>query len=119
MVMVRRAPWPWGSPRMPAVPLGWGGDHPLRCEWSAFILDRDHATIRRSCSGHQSEQAVDVLSGLEDGENVQKVINWPPNELVDGWQPKSGPVPHCHFYLLSSNACRGYSGFLAIAPVVG
>lgn len=69
----------WSSPHVLQAPLS----AIFRCDsgWCAFALDGGRAKLRHIRIGHQSEEAVEVLSGLEDGE---KVIRHPPNELADG-----------------------------------
>ena len=69
----------WSRPHVLQVPLS----ALFRCGsgWCVFALDRARARLRHITVGHRSEEAVEVLSGLEDGE---KVIRHPPNGLVDG-----------------------------------
>ncbi len=69
----------WSSPHVLQAPLS----AIFRCssDWCVFTIDAGRARIRRVRIGHQNDEAVEVLSGLQNGE---KVIKHPPNELVDG-----------------------------------
>lgn len=69
----------WSSPHVLQAPLS----AIFRCGsgWCVFALEGGRAKLRHIRIGHQTEEAVEVLSGLEDGE---KVIRHPPNELADG-----------------------------------
>jgi hypothetical protein len=44
--------------------------------------------LRHIRIGHQSEEAVEVLAGLKDGEQV---IRHPPSELADGTRASGQP----------------------------
>lgn len=69
----------WSAPHVLRAPLS----AMFRCgsPWCVFTLDRGRARLRRISIGHQSDEAVEILSGLKDGEEV---IEHPPNELADG-----------------------------------
>ena len=69
----------WSSPHVLQAPLS----AIFRCgsDWCVFVIDRGRARLRRIRIGHRSDEAVEILSGLEQGE---KVIEHPPNELIDG-----------------------------------
>ncbi|HJS92453.1 MAG TPA: efflux RND transporter periplasmic adaptor subunit [Steroidobacteraceae bacterium] len=69
----------WSSPHVLQAPLS----AIFRCgsDWCVFELEGGRAKLRHIRIGHQNEEVVEVLSGLEDGE---KVIRHPPNELADG-----------------------------------
>ncbi len=69
----------WSSPHILQAPLS----AIFRCgsDWCTFVLDRGRARIHRVRIGHRNDEAVEVLSGLEDGE---KVIEHPPNEIAEG-----------------------------------
>lgn len=69
----------WSAPHVLQAPLS----AIFRCgsDWCVFALDRGRARIRHVRIGHRNDEAVEVLSGLKDGENV---IKHPPNELSDG-----------------------------------
>lgn len=69
----------WSSPRVLQVPLS--AIFRCRSDWCVFAIDRGRARIRRVGLGHQGDEAVEVLSGLQDGE---KVVKHPPNDLGDG-----------------------------------
>jgi HlyD family secretion protein len=69
----------WSSPHVLQVPLS----ALFRCgpDWCVFVLERGRARIRHVGIGHENDEAVEVLSGLTDGE---RVVEHPPNELADG-----------------------------------
>lgn len=69
----------WRSPHVLQAPLS----AVFRCgsDWCAFAIHRGRARLRHIRIGHQGDEAVEVLSGLEDGEQV---IRHPPSELADG-----------------------------------
>lgn len=69
----------WSSPHVLQAPLS----AIFRCgtDWCVFALDGGRARLRRVHIGHESDEAVEILSGLADGE---KVIKHPPNDVVDG-----------------------------------
>ena len=69
----------WSSPHVLQVPLS----AIFRCGsgWCVFALEGGRARIRRVRIGHQSDESVEILSGLKDGE---KVVKHPPNELAAG-----------------------------------
>jgi HlyD family secretion protein len=68
----------WSSPHVLQAPLS----ALFRCgsDWCVFTIDRGRAKIQSVRIGHQNDEAVEVLSGLKDGEEV---IKHPPNELAD------------------------------------
>ena len=55
----------------------------FRCgsDWCVFVVNQDHARMRHIRIGHENDEAVEILSGLKDGE---RVVKHPPNELDDG-----------------------------------
>jgi HlyD family secretion protein len=69
----------WSSPHVLQAPLS----AMFRCgdDWCAFVIDRGRARTQRVRIGHSNDEAVEVVSGLKDG---QEVIEHPPNDLVDG-----------------------------------
>lgn len=69
----------WSSPRVLQVPLS----AIFRCGsgWCVFVVERGRAALRRVGIGHQSDEAVEILSGLKGSETV---IQHPPNELAAG-----------------------------------
>lgn len=69
----------WSSPRVLQVPMS----AIFRCasEWCVFAIEGGRAKLRHVRIGHQNDEAVEVLSGLRDGE---RVVEHPPNELGDG-----------------------------------
>lgn len=69
----------WSSPRVLQAPMS----SIFRCGvgWCVFVLERGHARLRHVRIGHENDEAVEILSGLKDGDEV---IKHPPNELGDG-----------------------------------
>ncbi len=69
----------WSAPHVLQAPLS----AMFRCgsDWCAFAVDHGRARLRHISIGHRSDEAVEILSGLKDGE---KVIEHPPNEVADG-----------------------------------
>ncbi len=69
----------WSSPHVLQAPLS----ALFRCgsDWCVFSLQGGRARTRRVRIGHQSDESVEILSGLKDGDEV---IKHPPNELADG-----------------------------------
>jgi HlyD family secretion protein len=69
----------WSSPHVLQAPL----PAIFRCgsDWCAFTIDRGRARIHRVRIGQSNDEAVQVISGLKDG---QIVIEHPPNDIVDG-----------------------------------
>lgn len=49
--------------------------------WSAFVVDSGRARIRDVTIGHRNESEVEILGGLEEG---QQIILHPPNDLREG-----------------------------------
>jgi HlyD family secretion protein len=69
----------WFSPHVLQAPLS----AIFRCgsDWCVFAVDHGRARLRHIRIGHQSEDAVEVLSGLAAGEAV---IKHPSNDIADG-----------------------------------
>lgn len=69
----------WSNPRVLQVPVS----AIFRCgsDWCVFVFDRGRARIRHVRIGHENDEAVEILSGLADGDEV---IKHPPNEVADG-----------------------------------
>lgn len=69
----------WSSPHVLQAPLS----AIFRCgsDWCVFALEGGRARTRRVRIGHQSDESVEILSGLKDGDEV---VKYPPNELADG-----------------------------------
>lgn len=69
----------WSSPRVLQAPMS----AMFRCasDWCVFAVEQGRARMRHIRIGHQNDEAVEILSGLKDGE---KVVKHPPNELGDG-----------------------------------
>lgn len=69
----------WSSSRVLQAPMS----AIFRCDsdWCVFAVEQGRARIRHVLIGHLNDEAVEVLSGLKDGEEV---IKHPPNELSDG-----------------------------------
>jgi HlyD family secretion protein len=69
----------WSAPHVLQAPLS----AIFRCgpDWCVFALERGRARLRHIGIGHQGDAAVEILSGLTEGE---KVIEHPPNEVADG-----------------------------------
>lgn len=56
----------------------------FRCgsqQWCAYVIERGRAHLHHIRIGHQNEEAVEILDGLKDGEQL---VTHPPNELSDG-----------------------------------
>lgn len=69
----------WSSPRVLQAPIS----AIFRCgsDWCVFALEQGRARVCHIRIGRQSDEAVEILSGLKEGE---RVIKHPPNELGDG-----------------------------------
>lgn len=69
----------WSAPHVLQAPLS----AIFRCgsEWCVFALERGRARLRHIDIGHQSDEAVEILSGLRSGDEV---IEHPPNEVANG-----------------------------------
>jgi HlyD family secretion protein len=55
----------------------------FRCgyDWCVFVVEQARARMRHIRIGHQNDEAVEIRSGLKDGD---RVVKHPPNELADG-----------------------------------
>ena len=69
----------WDSPHVLQAPMS----AIFRCgsDWCAFAIEQGRAMMRHIRIGHQNDEAVEIVSGLSDGDTV---IKHPPNELGDG-----------------------------------
>ena len=69
----------WNSPHVLQAPMS----AIFRCgsDWCVFIVEQSRARMRHIRIGHENDEAVEILSGLKDGE---RVVKHPPNELGDG-----------------------------------
>ncbi|HEX8755199.1 MAG TPA: efflux RND transporter periplasmic adaptor subunit [Steroidobacteraceae bacterium] len=69
----------WSSPRVLQAPMS----AIFRCgsDWCVFAVEKGRARMRHIRIGHQNDEAIEILSGLEDGEML---VKHPPNELSDG-----------------------------------
>jgi HlyD family secretion protein len=69
----------WSSPHVLQAPMS----AIFRCgsDWCVFVIERGRALTRHIRIGHQNEEAVEIRSGLREGE---RVVEHPPNELSDG-----------------------------------
>ena len=68
----------WSSPRVLQTPMS----AIFRCgsDWCVFVVEQGRARIRHIRIGHENDEAVEILSGVKDGE---RVVEHPPNELAD------------------------------------
>ena len=69
----------WSSPHVLQAPMS----AIFRCgsDWCVFAVGKSRARMRHIRIGRQNDEAVEILSGLQDG---QMVVKHPPNELGDG-----------------------------------
>lgn len=69
----------WSSPRVLQAPMS----AIFRCgsDWCVFAVEKGRARMRHIRIGHQNDEAIEILAGLEDGEML---VKHPPNELSDG-----------------------------------
>lgn len=69
----------WSSPRVLQAPMS----AIFRCgsDWCVFAAEQGRARMRHIRIGHQNDEAIEILSGLKDGEVL---VKHPPNELGDG-----------------------------------
>lgn len=70
----------WDSPHVLQAPLS----AIFRCnrqQWCAYVIHQGRARLRHIRIGHRNDEAIEILSGLSDGE---RVIAHPPNEISDG-----------------------------------
>ena len=69
----------WSSPHVLQAPMS----AIFRCgsDWCVFALEQGRASMRHIRIGRQNDEAVEILSGLKNGE---RVVEHPPNELGDG-----------------------------------
>lgn len=68
----------WSSPHVLQAPMS----AIFRCgsDWCVFVVEQGRARIRHIRIGHENDEAVEILSGVKDGE---RVVEHPPNELAD------------------------------------
>lgn len=68
----------WSSPHVLQAPMS----AIFRCgsDWCVFVVEQGRARIRHIRIGHENDEAVEILSGVKDGE---RVVEHPPNELGD------------------------------------
>lgn len=69
----------WSSPRVLQAPMS----AIFRCgsDWCVFAVEQGRARVRHIRIGHENDEAIEVISGLKDGEML---VKHPPNELGDG-----------------------------------